>query len=207
MKKLLILAVFVITGVILLSVMPVHGESEIYDSVLRLHVLANSDSEYDQQLKLKVRDGVLAVCSEIITGCTTRGEAQAAISENLDIIEETAAAVLIDAGSDYPVAVYFDKEEYPTRNYESVCFPSGTYMSLRVCIGDAEGQNWWCVLFPNMCLSAASKKEVEDAFIQAGLTPEQYKIITETKDTKYTVRFKLLEVLDELFGKFKFKAK
>ncbi len=205
MKKLLIFTVSVLVGFILLGLMPVHGESEIYDSVVRLHVLANSDSDYDQALKLKVRDGVLNAASEIITGCTTREEAITALSANLDTIQLAAAEVINAEGSTYPVTVELGEEEYPTRSYESICFPSGTYMSLRVMIGEAEGKNWWCVLFPNLCLKAATKKEAEDAFIQAGLTPEQYKIITESDGTKYTVRFKVLEILEELAKKCKTK--
>jgi stage II sporulation protein R len=207
MKKLLILAVSVIVGFILLGLLPVHGESEIYDSVVRLHVLANSDSDYDQALKLKVRDGVLIAASEIIAGCTTREEAEAALSANLEKIKNAATAVIETEGATYPVSVDLGEEEYPTRSYESICFPSGTYMSLRVMIGEAEGKNWWCVLFPNLCIKAATKKEAEEAFIQAGLTPEQYKIITESDGTKYTVRFKILEILEELAKKCKAKNK
>lgn len=205
MKKLLIFAVSVMVGFILLGLLPVHGESEIYDSVVRLHVLANSDSDYDQALKLKVRDGVLNAASDIITGCTTREEAIEVLSANLNTIQLSAAEVIKAEGVTYTVTVELGEEEYPTRSYESICFPSGTYMSLRVMIGDAEGKNWWCVLFPNLCLKAATKKEAEDAFIQAGLTPEQYKIITESDGTKYTVRFKVLELLEELAKKCKSK--
>jgi stage II sporulation protein R len=207
MKKLLILAVSVIVGFILLGLLPVHGESEIYDSVVRLHVLANSDSDYDQALKLKVRDGVLVAASEIIADCTTREEAEAALSANLEKIKNAATAVIETEGATYPVSVDLGEEEYPTRSYESICFPSGTYMSLRVMIGEAEGKNWWCVLFPNLCIKAATKKEAEEAFIQAGLTPEQFKIITESDGTKYTVRFKILEILEELAKKCKAKNK
>ena len=87
-------------------------------------------------------------------------------------------------------------EEYPERSYDSVCFPSGEYLSLRVCIGEAEGQNWWCCLFPPLCLGASSvsSKQAEDSFISVGLTPSQYKIITETDKPVYKIRFKLLEL-------------
>jgi stage II sporulation protein R len=205
MKKLLILSVSILIGFMLLGLMPVHGEDRIYDSVVRLHVLANSDSEYDQALKLKVRDSVLAAASEIVAGCMTRNEAEAALRENLDLICAAAVSVVEAEGAEYPVTVELGEEEYPTRSYDSICFPAGTYMSLRVMIGEAEGRNWWCVLFPNLCLSAATKKEAEKAFIQAGLTPEQYKIITESNGMKYTVRFKILEVLEELAKKCKLK--
>lgn len=204
-RCLLTLSLTVLIAVLLLGMMPVHGESEIYNSVVRLHVLANSDSTEDQELKFKVRDYVLMETSKIVEGAVTREEAEVALRKNLDRIEAVAELVVESAGYDYPVTVELGLEEYPTRDYESICFPSGTYTSLRVCIGEAEGQNWWCVLFPNICLAAAtkgdSKQAAEDAFISAGLTPEQYKIITETEDVKYTVRFKFLEVFEKLFGR------
>ena len=203
MKKLLIISVSVLLGVLSLSFLPVHGESEIYENVLRLHVLANSDSEYDQALKLKVRDGVLEAAAEILANSESYEEAEAALSGSLPELKAAAEAVIAAEGADYPVTVLLGIEEYPTRNYESICFPSGSYMSLRVCIGEAEGQNWWCVLYPKMCLSAASKEDAEEAFIQAGLTPDQYKIITESGNVKYTVRFKLLEVIQKLINKCK----
>ena len=201
MKNLVTFCVFVLVGVMLLSVLPIHGESKIYDSVVRLHVIANSDSDEDQALKLKVRDGVLAVASELVAECKTRDEAAVALRGGLDAIEDTAQAVVTSEGYESDVSVKLCEEEYPTKNYESVCFPSGSYMSLQVKIGDAAGQNWWCVLFPNLCLSAATKSRAEDAFIQAGLTPEQYKIITDSEGVKYKLRFKFLEIIEQTFGK------
>jgi len=188
-----------------LGLLPSHGEGGIYDSVIRLHVIANSDSDHDQALKLRVRDRVLEEASEIIAGCTTRAEAEAALRGALNQIEAAATEVVSSEGAGYPVRVELGMEEYPTKSYESICFPAGRYMSLRVSIGKAAGENWWCVLFPNLCLSAATKKDAEEAFIEAGLTPEQYRIITETKDTKYTVRFKVLELLSQILGKCKQK--
>jgi stage II sporulation protein R len=87
-------------------------------------------------------------------------------------------------------------EDYPTRDYDSFCFPEGSYLSLRVEIGSGEGQNWWCCVFPPLCLGSAnaSRDSAEDAFIQVGLTPSQYKIITESEKPVYRVRFKLLEL-------------
>ena len=201
MKNLVTFCIFILVGVMLLSVLPIHGESEIYDSVVRLHVIANSDSEEDQALKFKVRDGVLTVASELVAECKTRDEAAVALRGGLDAIEDTAQAVVASEGYEYDVSVKLCEEKYPTKNYESVCFPSGSYMSLQVKIGDAVGQNWWCVLFPNLCLSAATKSEAEDAFIQAGLTPEQYKIITDSEGVKYKLRFKFLEIIEQTFGK------
>ena len=199
MKNLLALTVTVILLFVILGALPIHGESEIYDSVLRLHILANSDSEEDQELKLKVRDTILEHSSELFGDSQSIEDAALVINSNIDTITELARQVIIENGYDYPVSVTLTNERYPTRSYESLCFPSGEYLSLRVMIGDAEGQNWWCVLFPPLCLSAATeKKTAEDAFIAVGLTGDQYRIITESDNTKYTVRFKLLETIEGL---------
>ena len=184
-----------------LSYLPIHGEAEVYDTVLRLHVLANSDSEEDQALKLKVRDAVLEVTAPLLEDVTDRDGAEAVIRAHMTQIQAAAETVVAKNGSRQTVTVMLDTEDYPTRNYESCAFPAGKYLSLRICLGDAEGQNWWCVLFPPLCLSTATAKdEAEDAFIQVGLSKEQYGIITETGKTKYKVRFKLLEVIEDWFG-------
>ncbi len=200
-KRFYVAIVILLIAMMALSFLPVHGERDIYDTVVRLHVLANSDTEEDQALKLKVRDGVLEAAAPLVGGCTTQAEAVEALTAHLAELESAALAVIESEGYDYPVTVLLGEEDYPTRTYESCAFPAGTYVSLRVLIGSGEGQNWWCCLFPPLCLSAATAKEDnEDAFIQVGLTKDQYGIITETGKTKYKVRFKLLEVLEEWLG-------
>ena len=192
-KIIVLLCVFVLCMAIC-NVLPIHGEEKIYESVVRLHVLANSDSEEDQALKLKVRDAILAYTSPRVIDSASREEAISILQGELEAIKEVARQVVFENGYDYSVDVTLTLEDYPTRNYESMSFPSGEYVSLRVLIGEAEGQNWWCVLFPPLCLSAASEKsDNEDAFIAVGLNSDQYKIITETQNTKYYLRFKILE--------------
>ena len=111
--------------------------------------------------------------------------------------EETLRAL----GASAPVTVTLGQERYPTRAYEGFCFPSGEYLSLQVRIGEAEGQNWWCVLFPSLCLSVAEgggERELEEAFLAVGLTPEQYRIITESDEAAtYRLRFKFLEMFEQ----------
>ena len=201
MQKLTILILAICFISIFLGLMPVHGENEVYDSVLRLHVLANSDTDVDQELKLKVRDAVLAESGDMFADCKTRDEAIEKLQNELPRIQEISEKTIADEGYDYSVSVDFGDEEYPTRNYESFCFPSGTYLSLRIIIGEGEGQNWWCVLYPPMCLSAASKSNPEQAFLSVGLNKDQYSIITETKKPTYKIRFRVLEVLENTFGK------
>lgn len=183
--------------------LPVHGEQAIYDAVIRLHVIANSDSEEDQALKLRVRDAVLALTTERLAGCCDRAQAEAQLSDMLETLEGEAERVLREAGCDMPVRVTLGEECYPTRNYEAFCFPAGEYVSLRVMIGEAAGQNFWCVLFPPLCMSAATvgREAAEEELVAVGLSRDQYAIITETKDTKYRVRFKFLEVFGQIFDK------
>ena len=197
MKKLLILSVCICLLFPILSIMPVHGEADIYDDVLRLHVVANSDSEEDQALKLLVRDKVIELTKELTGECETLEQTSSAVTDNLSLIADAAQEVIEENGYAYDVEVRIGREEYPRKTYASLCFPAGEYLSLQVRIGEAAGQNWWCVLFPPLCLDAASASN-EDAFIAVGFTPEQYKVITETDSPKYKARFKLLEIIEEM---------
>lgn len=198
MKKLLTLILSVCLVFIIIGLLPVHGEAQVYDKVLRLHVLANSDSEQDQALKLDVRDRIITAANEICAECETIDEAQAAISDSLDKLCGYAEDEIAERGYSYDVEVRLCREEYPTKTYASLCFPSGEYLSLEVRIGEAEGKNWWCVLFPPLCLDAASvNKSNEEAFIAVGFTGEQYKIITETDEPIYEARFKILELIED----------
>ena len=199
MKHFLRITVMLCVVVLLIGILPIHGESEIYSGVVRLHVLANSDSKEDQALKLQVRDAVLEASAPLLADCRAREDAVAIINDNLSTLEAAAKDAIAEAGRDDTVRVELGEEVYPTRNYESFCFPSGSYLSLRVMIGEAEGQNWWCVLFPPMCLGAATETSAEEACIAVGLTGEQYRIITETDRPTYTVRFRMLEAFEEAF--------
>lgn len=197
MKKSLILVLSICMVFLIIGLLPVHGEAEIYDSVLRLHILANSDSDEDQALKLKVRDAILAEGGELFRDCRDLQEATDAVEKKREKLLEIARRTIADEGYDYPVELKLSEEEYPIRTYGAVCFPSGRYLSLQILIGEAEGKNWWCVLFPPLCLSAATEtKENEDAFISIGLSTDQYRVITETQEPPYKVRFKILEVIE-----------
>ena len=195
----LMAAVMLVTAFMIL---PIHGEAELYDNVIRLHVLANSDSEEDQALKLLVRDAVVEKTKTIFKNVDNRKQAEAILRQNLPVIEQTARDALRAAGAENTVTVELGQESYPTREYERLAFPAGEYLSLRVMIGEAEGKNWWCVLFPPLCLTAAtaqSEQETETVCLSAGLSGEQYRMIADTDETKYKLRFKILEVAEELF--------
>lgn len=194
-KKILTVLITLTLLITTLAVLPVHGESEIYSNVLRLHVIANSDSEDDQNLKLLVRDAVLAEAQILLCNVYDRAKAEETVMQNIEILRSVAEKTILDNGYDYPVAIELGKEEYPTKNYESCSFPAGEYTSLRILIGEAAGQNWWCVLFPPLCLSAATDA---DAFASVGITDNQYQIITDSESTKYKIRFKILESFSEI---------
>lgn len=180
-------------------ILPVHGEAGIYDNVIRLHVLAESDSAEDQANKLLVRDAVLRESEGLLEGAENRAEAQEILQAALPALERAAEAALLEAGAPNEVTASLTRERYPRRSYEAVALPAGEYFSLQVKIGNAEGQNWWCVLFPPMCLSAASV-ERESACLAAGLTDEQYRLITQSEGGTYRLRFKILEVAEALFS-------
>lgn len=207
MKKLVYISTAVLIVALLVGVFcPVHGETELYDKVLRLHVLANSDSEADQALKLKVRDTVIETLTPLVKDLQSIEEVKETAESSLELIEARAEETVRAEGYSYDVTVTLTREDYPTKSYDSMCFPAGEYTSLRVMIGEAEGQNWWCVLFPPLCLSAATSKadnaaNNKDAFISAGLTDDQYNIVTETQNTKYKVRFRILEIIEGVFKK------
>lgn len=181
--------------------LPVNGESRIYSDLIRLHIIANSDSDYDQKLKYELRDYILEDIANLTENCTNIDEAIEEVNGGLANIQSKAIEFIIHKGYNYPLAVTLEKEIYPTREYagdDGVDFilPSGEYMSLKIEIGDAIGQNWWCVLFPPMCLSGT---QIEDELAIAGYTNEQINILKKDKDKKYEIRFKILEVLAGLF--------
>ena len=196
-KRILTLSVLAAILLLLVGLLPVHGEEEIYNKVVRLHVLANSNSEEDQAVKLEVRDAILEVTVPLLQDCQTREEAVFRLEENRTLLTDTARSVLRARGFEDAVHIEMGLENYPTRTYDSLCFPAGEYISMRVSLGKGEGQNWWCCLFPPLCLGAATVGEdvAEDACISVGFTPTQYKIITESDKPVYRARFKILELL------------
>lgn len=197
MKGLTIFTSLVIIVCIFCSFMPLGNEAEIYDNTVRLHVLANSDSEHDQSVKLYVRDEILGYIADITKGCTTVEEAESVISANISAICERAKSALANIDEEKEVSVTLSKEYYPTRNYEDFSLPAGRYTSLRIMIGKAEGQNWWCVLYPELCTSGAKTGET---LVKTGFSKEQIEILTGKDEPKYRLKFKFLEIFEKSFG-------
>ncbi len=199
MKFLLSLCTSVLICTAVIFCLPLDMEESIYGSTLRLHILANSDTAADQSLKLSVRDAVLETVDKFIGDCENAESAEAAVLVNSDAVLAAAEAVIAQSGYDYDCTLSVGEEYYPERNYGDVILPAGKYCSVRLLIGSGSGQNWWCVLFPPLCTEAAEKQE--EALAEAGFTKGQVRILTESERPRYTVKFKLLEILMELWEK------
>ena len=196
MKTLTVICASVLVAFTLLSVLPINGEAAVYSEMIRLHVLADSDDEDEQQLKLKVRDAILVRVEEITEGITDTDAALDVVKENLAEFEEIGEKVIKENGYEHSVIAEIGREEYPEREYDGFRLPAGEYYSLIIKIGRAEGKNWWCVLFPPLCTTVA--EEQNEVFIATGFTEEQYRTVTETGKAKYKVKFKILEILEEV---------
>ena len=193
MKKLCYLFLVLLLLVCMLSVLPVNGEEAVFDGVIRLHILANSDNPEDQANKLAVRDAVLKAYGDALAGYPTREAAAEELSYLLPEMEALAKKTLEGLGDGSPVAVTLTEETYPRRDYGTFALPAGEYLSLRILIGEAAGENWWCVLYPPLCLGTATDTPV-------GMEDATYGLLTENGGGSYTVKFRLLELLETYFG-------
>ena len=194
------LAAFILLSVTAVyGITPLDGEKELYCGVIRFHVLANSDSEKDQNLKLEVRDAVTEYTTVLLNECTDISDAKRLISDNREKIVSAAENVIVEKGFDYSVSLDEGYEIYPERNYGKYTFPAGRYYSVRLKIGEAKGKNWWCVMFPPMCLGSASTERFDDTdeLCKAGFTEDGIKIITDSKSVKKEVRFFFLDLINK----------
>ena len=179
-------------GCLLLSLCGFTAQCEdVSERVLRLHILAASDGEEDQAVKLKVRDAILEEASGILDGILNTALAEEQLKNALPTIKTIAEQVLAENGSDDSVTVELCDAYFNTRYYEHITLPAGEYRALRIVIGEGEGQNWWCMVFPPMCLSGACETQWDGI-----LSEEQETIITEP--SRYEVRFKVVEWLTQL---------
>lgn len=162
-------------------------QKELAEEVLRFHVLANSDSESDQALKLKVRDAVLLYMKENLLEELSVDETKAWVQAHLDEIVKCAGETIEAEGYDYPVTAKISDSYFPEKCYGDVCFPKGYYQALKIVIGEGKGHNWWCVLYPTLCFTEATCAVVSDdgkQKLQNVLTEEEYEMVTATKDFK-----------------------
>ena len=172
------------------------SQAALAHQVIRLHVLANSDSEADQALKLKVRDEVLETASDYIVPGANLEETRAVLTDHLADLAAAGARQVAEEGYSYPVTVSLeDNCWFPTKQYADFALPAGEYTALRVVIGAGEGQNWWCVLFPPLCLEPVSETAARTALTD-GFTRDQVSLITG-EDQGYVVKFRAIELWEE----------
>ena len=159
--------------------------------MIRLHVIANSDTQEDQALKLQVRDEVLAQATAILEESADMAQAVIRLEDALPAIEDTARTKIEAEGYNYSVSARLEQTEFPTKVYDGFSLPSGEYLALRVIIGDGAGENWWCVVFPPLCTAAAT--DWEEVGIATGLGEEDLSLITE-ENQGYVLKFRSLEL-------------
>lgn len=174
--------------------------TNISDSVFRLHVIANSDSTEDQNLKYTVRDNLLVYMNELCKSCTTKEEAIKLVNENKDRFKDIAVNIIKENGYSYNVNINIGNFEFPTKTYGDISLPAGYYDALRVEIGEAKGQNWWCVMFPPLCfvdISSGIVPEESKEQLRNNLSDEEFALISNNSDSNIKFKFKLLEFFNK----------
>ena len=174
--------------------------SNLKDGVFRLHVIANSDSEEDQNLKYLVRDNLIKYMNELCKNCSTKDEVIEIAKNNQDNFKQIAIDTIKNEGFSYSVDVEIGNFEFPTKNYGDISLPAGFYDALRIKIGEAKGQNWWCVMFPPLCfvnVSTGVVSEESKETLKNNLSEEEYQIISDTESSNFTFKFKLIEFFEQ----------
>ena len=180
--------------------------SDISNSVFRLHVIANSDSKEDQELKYKVRDKVLEYMNIISKNCTSKEDVINLAKTHQEEFKNIAQSVIKENGYNYNVNIYIGKYDFPTKTYGDISFPAGNYDCLRIEIGESNGQNWWCVMFPPLCfvdVTSGIVPEDSKSLMQNSLTDEEYSIISDNHSPDIQIKFGLIE----MFNNFKNSSK
>ena len=194
-NSLLISILFFILIFIVYTFNSISIQNSLADKVLRLHILPNSNSIFDQELKLEVRDKIVEFLTPKLENSKNLNETKRIISENLYNIENLAKQI-VSKSSDYSVAVSLNTSNFPTKHYENISFPAGNYEALKVTIGEGKGNNWWCVMFPPLCFTnsrAGCFTEASTKTLKENLSAEEYNLINSDKpDVK--IKFRLLEL-------------
>ncbi len=173
----------------------------IKDSVLRLHIVANSDSQIDQSLKLSVRDRILSDFSDVFKNCSSQGESMAIAKLYSVDIAKAAKAELEKHGCREDVSVEVGKSCFPTKTYGSIILPRGTYTALNIKIGKAEGQNWWCVMYPPLCISNKTVLMSDESkqALKGTLSEDEWELVQSDKKPDIKIKFRIAEILGGIF--------
>ncbi len=208
------ISILILTLITVISVMTISisGEvkkistaSEDYkDKLIRFHVIANSDSDEDQNLKLKVRDAIIDYLQPKLSNSKSIEESESIIINEYSKLEEISKSIITKNGYDYDVKVGIDYSNFPTKQYSNIVLPAGEYKALRIVIGEGKGKNWWCVMFPPLCFVDEQKGVIDkdtDEKLKEVLTEEEYELIaqnTKKQVSKVQVKFKIVEVLQNI---------
>lgn len=174
--------------------------SDLKNNLFRLHVIANSDSKEDQNLKYIVRDNLLDYMNSLCANCSTKEEAISIAKEHINDFEKIATNTIIEHGYSYNISVEIGNFEFPTKQYGDISLPAGYYDALRVKIGEAKGQNWWCVMFPPLCFVDVTSGVVpEDSkkLLKENLSEEDFTLISDNSSSEINFKFKLLEIFSK----------
>lgn len=176
-------------------------QKQIADSVVRLHIVANSNTEEDQELKLRVRDGILEYMREKYPQGATRDETAQYLRENLAELEEVATRILRENGSDEKVKARYGVFPFPTKEYGNITLPAGMYEAVRIELGEAEGENWWCIMFPPLCVADAQSLKMDEqamSQLEKELGPN-YRLIADIaqRNLNIKVKFRIVELFQK----------
>ena len=201
-KRLIIVLLLLILFIFISAISYVRAVSNnIANGVFRLHVIANSDSPEDQNLKYIVRDELIKYMNTLAKDCNSKQEVIEIAKNNISNFENIAKKTIKDNGFNYNVTVEIGNFDFPTKTYGDITLPAGTYDSLKIKIGKSEGQNWWCVMFPPLCfvdvttgiVPEESKKEMKEA-----MPEEEYSLISNTNNSEVNFKFKLIEFFENI---------
>ncbi len=169
---------------------------DLSGGLLRLHILANSDSEADQELKLAVRDKIIDETAALFKDAQSADDAARIAEENAALIQKIASDEITSRGFDYPVSVSLENTRFPTKEYGKITLPRGEYRALRVLIGDANGKNWWCVMYPPLCFTNGVLDVSDESCetLRSAVGEEDYKLIT-SDEPQIKIKFKIVELL------------
>ena len=203
MKKYLLLLIVSVSFLLLSAYSYVNAVSNnLADSVFRLHVIANSDSEEDQNLKYKVRDSLIEYMNTLTNDMNTKDDVIKIAKEHIQDFKNIAQNVVKENGYDYEVNIEIGNFSFPTKTYGDISFPAGFYDALKVEIGKAEGQNWWCVMFPPLCfvdVTSGVVPEESKENLEENLGDEEYSIISDTEENGFTsIKFKIIEFFESI---------
>ena len=197
MRKTITYTMALLFATLLIAVLPTDAEGAVYEDTVRLHILANSDSNEDQELKIKLRDDILSEFGERLSDADSAEDAEKKLTLLLSEIEKFSEEKTAEYGFDYDVKATLTTEWYDTREYENFTLPKGYYRSLQIIIGDGGGKNWWCVMYPPLCLDMALESAPSDDAIKK-YSDSEIKLV----NGKYKAKFKILELVSSIFSSY-----